>query len=306
MKLTAENWLRRACALAVVGALCTPSIVGAQTYEFEYQAPVGGVATFNVSGPATEVGGTVEDENGDAFLDSVEMPDGSVFTQYYRPVAVQGFAFTQCQGDAIAVKGGANITEGMPGTHLLGDMVDDGATAEFTNDDVAAFSELVRDTFANQNLNSYIDMGGEDPDFEFILEFDLVLKDNDPEPDDFGELLYFERGRDGGNSWLTIQAVDANGDPLGPELAVGPCETVLTTPPVMVMGSNQQYFGAVAIDISRLGVSETSYLKVRKTLTTDSGYFDAGQSQEDFNPDFKFMAVITHPDQLSEADPLFD
>ncbi|MEE9405063.1 MAG: hypothetical protein V3V20_09220 [Algisphaera sp.] len=293
--------------LAGVALALPATFAQGDIYDHDFQKRVGDRAVFETSGPACEVNGQkVKNENGDAFLDAVKMPDGTVYTEFYRPVVVHDFTYKQGQGKDFMVKGGPLITEGLPGKHVIGHMVKDGSVKKITPADASAFSDLLRDTFANSNLNSLFDIGGANPDFDFIIEFNIALKDNDPEPDDLGELLYFERGRNGGNSWLTIQAVDENGAALGPALAISPYETLKTSPPVMIWAQHDQYVGAVEIDISRLGVSETRFLRVRKTLHSDSGWYDPADKAIDYNPDFKFMAVITHPAHLAYSRAQYD
>ncbi|MEE9404803.1 MAG: hypothetical protein V3V20_07915 [Algisphaera sp.] len=304
MNITCPSRRRLLQALASLALLC-PSVASlGDVFDHDFQKRVGDRAVFNTYGPACEINGVVQNENGDAFLESVQMANGDEFTEFYQPVAVHDFYFPSNGGRDIAVRGGTAITVGSQGKHYLGRMVNDGYDRTVSDADKEAFSKLTRQMFANNNLNNYIDMGGQSPYFEFIIEFNLALKDNDPEPDDFGELLYFERGGGGGNSWITLQAVDENGVGLGPELAISPHETLHTSPPTMVWAirrsgrpNNDQYMGALDIDISRLGVTETQFLKVRRTKTSDSGWYSTG-SGVDYNPDFKFMAVITHPDHL--------
>lgn len=300
-RTTALQYSTHALATALLGsAVFTAGQAAGQDYDNTYQERFGDMALFHTTGPATKQAGQTWDRQGDAFLEAVEMPDGSTFTEYYRPVEIHDIIVGECDGGKISIMGGDNITVGTPGKTFVGDFKNDGNRAYPTDDDMSAFRDALRDTLANNNLNSYVDMGGGNPYFEFIIEFDLPLKDNDPDPDDFGELLYFERGTNGGNSWLTLQAVTEDGTALGPAIAISPMETIDTSPPVQVSPWSNQYIGAVGVDISRLGVSETRFLKVRKTSTADSGYGNVNRGGIDFNPDFKFMAVITHPAQLAE------
>ena len=125
------------------------------------------------------------------------------------------------------------------------------------------------------------------------IKFDFVVQDNDPEPDEFGEILYFERGTGNGNSWLMMQAVDENGTALGPWLVIGPAETVQTTPPTTVLNSTQKV-GTTSIDVSRLGVTEFQYLRVTNDVVGQPAYTGGG----DRNPDFKIMAVLTNEEQI--------
>ncbi len=297
--MTNPAFIRLSTGVLAAAALAAPPAVG-QNYAHDYQAQVGEIAHFHVVGPGTEVAGQSHNPQGDVFLKSVEMPNGETFTHFYKPIAVTGMTVGSGDGKRVAVNGGSDITVGTPGKFYVGREVSDGNENEPTAADVAAFTPRVLEAMQSTNLNHYFDNSGRNPYFEFVMEFDLPLKDNDPDADDFGELLYTERGAGFGNSWITIQAVDADGNALGPALAVSPFESRQTNPPTQVTSNSSQYIGAVSVDISRLGVSETRFLKVRKTSTSDDGYSFAHQSQEDFNPDFKFMAVITHPDHIAQ------
>lgn len=275
----------------------------------QYQLRVGDLSNFYVEGPAAQVSGQDHDAEGDVFIRTVVMPNGEEFTKFYKPIAIHGLSVGEGSGKKISVNGGKRITIGTPGKHFVGKEVNDGGNngKNATAADYAAFAPRVLEAMSNNNLNHYFDVGGGTHFFEFTLEFELPLKDNDPEPDDFGELLYFERGAGYGNSWITIQAVDENGAELGPALAVSPFETVQTTPPTQITGNRSQFVGSVSVDISRLGVSETRFLKVRLTdRNNDDGYYRAQHVHEDFNPDFKFMAVITHPEHLTTISALYD
>lgn len=263
-------------SMLVIG-LCSVPAYG-QNYQYGFQHQVGDLATFHVSGPAT---GNSPDLEGDAVLNTVEYPSGDVFINFYKPVNVSDI---QYDGNTShwRVRGGDHSTIGLTDTYKLSSVGPE------------SFRDLMLTAFRNNNLNNYLDAGS-GIWFSFIIEFDLVVKDNDPDPDDFGEILYFERGSGGGNSWLKIQAVDENGAPLGPWLVIGPNETVQTTPVTTVTSSGQKV-GTTAIDVSRLGVSEFKYLRVSSHLDGEPAYTGGGDTQ----PDFKIMAVMTNQAQLAE------
>lgn len=264
-------------SMLVIG-LCSLPAYG-QDYEFGFQNRVGALATFNVSGPAT---GNSPDVQGDAVLNTVEYPSGDVFISYYKPANVSDI---QYGGDTTKwrVRGGTNCTIGLSG-----------GAYPLSSVGLASFHDLMLTAFSNKNLNNYLDSSS-GITFSFIIEFDLVVKDNDAGPDDLGEILYFERGSGGGNSWVKMQAVDENGAPLGPWLVIGPNETVQTTPDTTVTSSNGKV-GTTAIDVSRLGVSEFKYLRVSNELNGEPAYTGGGDTQ----PDFKIMAVMTNQAQLAE------
>ncbi len=186
----------------------------------------------------------------------------------------------------------ADVTVGKVGFLEWGDA--DGDQSSVTAADIEAFRQDILRVLSNNNLNNYIGIEASGMEFSFILEFDMVVRDNDPGPDDLGELLYFERGILNGNSWITLQAVDSSGVGIGPPLLISPHETSATTPRTYIFDTDQQ-MGGTAIDVSRLGVTEFKYLRVSTTDQSDSQYAWGG----DRNPDFKLMAVITDQAQIS-------
>jgi len=287
----AQPLIRVVCGGLVLGAVSMQA--GGQNYNHSWQYPIGSPAAFHMTGPATQ-----GDPQGNALIESVEMPDGSVFNTFYRPVGISHFSYSGA-GNKFSAHGGSNCTIGYNSALQLKD-VDGQGGKKPSAADIAGMPAHILAVLENQNLNNYVDTST-NKSWEFVMEFDLPLKDNDTSPDDFGELLYFERGSGGGNSWLTFMAVDENNNPLpGAEpLSISPAETVDTTPwTVLRLG---QRIGAVAIDLSRLGVSETSHLRVTKAQPGVGGYTNGER-----RPDFKVMAVITHPSQLSSVAALFD
>ena len=272
------------------------------SFSHAFQEPASQRAVFHVSGSAVSQG----DVQGNAFLDRVEYSDGSRHEQFYRPAWAGNFQGRGGQGERVRVRGGDHIAvppgqEARRGLRYLGGFADGGKDKHWSAEDMLAFGEGVRAAFADRNLNHYLDMT-RDPDFSLDIAFERPVKDDDPAISDVrGELLYFERGNAGGNSWLTFQAIDRDGQPLGPPLAISPEETFFTTPQVAVY-SRWQTFGGLAIDVSRLGVPEVRYLRIRKTRDGDDGYDKSlkkarGQNV-DRSPDLKLMAVITDPADL--------
>lgn len=277
------------CTLTFGTTLCLTSPLSAQSYEHAFQRPVGDRAVFNVAGTAT---GDTPDVQGDSFLTSVVYPSGKEFIFFYKPVNVHDVQYVGGERDHFRVVGGTQTKVGFQGKHTWGDA--DGDDDDVTADDVASFEADMRTVMGNTNLNNYIDLGNRHGEFSFIIEFDLVVKDNDPDADDFGEILYFERGAGNGNSWIKMQAVDESGNALGPWLVIGPNETVQTYPVTTVWRSDQK-MGTTSIDVSRLGVTEFKYLRVSNDVTGEPAYTGGG----DRNPDFKIMAVITNEEQLA-------
>ncbi|MEE9403623.1 MAG: hypothetical protein V3V20_01905 [Algisphaera sp.] len=280
---------------SMFAGLATTLFVGVAVggdFPHAYQIPVSQEAVFNVSGSATQ-----GDFGGDAFLTSVVYPDGSEHREYYSPTRVTDLNVGASDGRNIRVRGGEHVTVGVPGLWKLGGLASRVESDTITQADVAAFEPMLHQVMANQNINNYMDTYAS-PQFSFVISFGRPVRDDDPLASDVhGELLFFERGEQGGNSWITMQAVDASGAALGPALAVSPEETFPTVP-AFYLNQSGQMLGGLAIDVSRLGVSEVQHLRLRRTRTSDAGYRALMNNREDFNPDFKIMAVITHPDDM--------
>lgn len=273
--------------------LLIPGGVQVQAYEHAYQHAVGEAAQFDMTGPATT--GNAE---GDALIKSVTMPNGEVFDEFYRPVAISHFSYSG-NANNFKARAGSECTVGVNTTVALKN-VDGNGSSTASEEDLAGMPEHILNVLETENLNNYIDTSTNDG-WQFVMKFDLPLLDNDEGSDDFGELLYFERGSGGGNSWMTFLAVDENNNPLpgATPLAISPEETVLTTPRTVLAGG--QDMGAVAIDLSRLGVTETSYLRVMRSESGVGGY-----TSGEVKADFKIMAVITNPSQLTLRKALYD
>ena len=299
--MTADTRKLRPRTAVVYGAvlgLCgtaTAQIYKPAIYAFPYQAQFGAPATFYVSGPAT---GPLADREADAFLDLVLYPSGDERIFLYRPIDVDDVVYVS-DPTMLSVRGGWSTTVGLRGSFPIGSL--DGNPGNLTQGDRDLFGPLALVALASSNLNNYVDVSADGPLFHLTIEFDTFVKDNDPAPDDFGELIYMERGTgkasvtDGGNSWIKFQAVDVNGVALGPWLVVSPAETADTTP-ITILNSDQK-LGATAIDVSRLGVTEFKYLRVSNDVVGEAAYDPSGDG--DRNPDFRLMAVIVDERQIA-------
>lgn len=290
MKLSTQAMMAACLAAGTLGA----TTAGAQSYDYGYQAAVGSPAQFDMIGAAT-----TGDSEGDALIQSVTMPNGEVYSEFYRPVSITHFSYSG-DGRRFTAEAGSRCTVGINTDTDLKDADGNGSSNTPSAADIEAMPPFILAALETENLNNYIDTSTNNG-WQFVMKFDLPLKDNDEDSDDFGELLYFERGSGGGNSWMTFLAVDENNNPLpgATPLAISPTETVLTTPRTVLSGG--QDMGAVAIDLSRLGVSETTYLRVMSSEAGVGGY-TSGENRADF----KIMAVITHPEQLSKRQALYD
>jgi hypothetical protein len=139
--------------------------------------------------------------------------------------------------------------------------------------------------------------------FSFVLEFDRVVRDDEAALDDVGEIIYFERGANTANSYLVIEAVDSSGSVVGNTLLIDPDEPVRCTPEAWVgvfsddlgYAGWSQEMGGVSIDLTRLGVTELTRLRVRSARVGQDGLTQEMVSSggKDLNPDFKLVVVQT-------------
>jgi hypothetical protein len=277
---TSTTAIAAACLLGAGAPAQVPSLDG--------QRPRGAPATFHVAGPAT---GDRPDVQGDAVLAAVEYASGRTIVSLCRPVDVLDLHYV---GDParLWVRGGTEISVGIPGDFAIGES--DGKLATLTPMDRLVFEGVVLGALQNDNLNNYVGLDDDESIFAFTIDFGSLVADDDPGPDDVGELLCFERGPGAGDSWLGLQAVDEAGAAMGPWLLVGPRDTLPTTPVVTVL-RNGQTVGATSIDVSRLGVTQLRYLRVTNDVTAEPGYTGGG----DVAPDFKIMAVTTGTGRLA-------
>jgi hypothetical protein len=137
---------------------------------------------------------------------------------------------------------------------------------------------------SNLNLNNVMDVE-EDGRFGLNTTFSRAVKDNHAGADSAAELLIFERGR---NSDLNVQALDANGNPIGNELTLlrngrPGSNQVDAGFQIHTSETGQQHVGLWAIDLDQLGVTSLSGLRVG--TPRDSGLFNG--------PDFKIIGVDT-------------
>ena len=277
--------------LATIVAVAPTPSVSIAAYEFPFQEQYGSPAQFLVGGPGVD-----RSSSGDVMMNRVVFNSGEDSRVFYRPTDVRDVSYV---GDhhQWRVRGGNDITVGEPGVNTLGRA--DGNNNDVTQADLDAFAAAMLEAFQNRNLNSYVDHNGGGT-FEFTLSFGEPIIDNDSGPDEYGELLYFERGAGNGNSWLKIQAVDAAGNALGPWFVIDPSETLQTTPQAILYGN--QAVGTVAIDLTRLGVTEVEHIRVSNDVVGEYAYTGGG----DLQPDFKLLAVMTDPVEISRAMGTFD
>jgi hypothetical protein len=237
--------------------------------------------------------------DGDSFVTAIDFGDGVLFRQFIHAARVTEF-WHEGKAGSTRVVAGPRISSGSE-PHRLGNA--DGDPGSVSEADERAFNAYLGAVFQSTNLNNFIDNDGSSPRFSFVLEFDRAVEDNDPGPDKYGEIIFFERGANTANSYLVVEAIDSGGEVLGNPVLIDPIEPVQCTPPAYVgvfkddltYAGWYQEMGAVSIDLSRLGVTKVERLRVRSARVGQDGLTQQMLATEgkDLNPDFKLVLVQT-------------
>ncbi|MCU0689480.1 MAG: hypothetical protein MUE97_07055 [Phycisphaerales bacterium] len=269
--------------------------------------------------PVFEVVNTTGSGNGPVWLKAVRA-NGVTYTDFIFPKYIWDAGYNGGPGAMRVVRGTANGNfEGLVKQHNIKAPGTDGPTGKIedmdgngssvTQADVDGFKHLVLAALGNQNLNYLVDMQGE-PTWHFNIAFEKPIKDDNPEPDGTPELIFFERGAGGGNSWITMQLVDANGQLTGKPVAFGSADGVKTNEIARVgtfdnnlRQTGTQEMTGVAIDLSVFGVTQAHKIQIRHTRDTDTttrgNRWPGGERQ----PDWKIMAVQTYDVQKPATNP---
>ncbi len=250
--------------------------------------------TFNVSGPAAS-----GNPAGDLFLTSVDYGGGRIVnsSSFIYASGVTGWNYNGGVGEARIVSG--TQTTIASGFHFL--EAQDGNPGSVSALDNVLFNQRILAAFQNNNLNNYLDIIPTGRVFSMTLRFPTPIIDNDPDNfDDFGEILYFERGNGGSNSYL-MMAVDDLGRPIGTPIVISPTGAAQPTP--LNPNANVQIFdGAgnvigsqtmegLALDVSLFGVSQLSGLFIFSAEPGQGGVPGNLPPGADTAPDFKAFAV---------------
>jgi hypothetical protein len=240
--------------LAIAGL---PTELGAQTLmRFPVQAPVFAVDSGEGRGSVLR---TV------AFGERDHAHSGWIF-----PSAVTGF---RCDpiGRTFGVEG-----DGGAWVETL-----DGNESELSGADFELMNERLLEAMSTPDLSACFVSGGDRGHFEFTIVFPEAVTDNDAAEDDQGEIVFFERGAGGANSWLKLEVVDEQGRRIGRSVVTDPIGKVATQPPAYVGG--EQRMDGVTIDLSLFGVSEMQRLRVSRAYPGRDGMptRDAGGAPHD-------------------------
>lgn len=274
-------------------ALCTTGAMAAGPQDL----PITESPTFAVwtSGP-----------RGHSILRYIDFGNGFLYEQFIYVKSVENFEHEGSPGSSRIVAGPES--EAHSPKHRLGNA--DGNPDDVTSFDRDAFADSIRLCFRNSNLNNCLDNNGSEPYFSFEMTLDRELRDNDIEPDGIGEIIYFDRGPTGANSFMIIEAIDADGNVLGNPLLISPADLAETTPKAesgtfdddLNYSNKSEKFGAVSIDLSELGVQRVSRLRVRQPSVGELGLSEADLTGNiDLAPDFKLLFIQTYDLLIPDA-----
>ncbi|MEM8758328.1 MAG: hypothetical protein AAGF47_11165 [Planctomycetota bacterium] len=232
--------------------------------------------------------------NGSSHLRAIDFGGGLVFRQFIFADRATNFQFDGRSG-ATRVVTAPDCVVG-PEPMAAPDMNDSEAVAEFES--------RLTEVFANTALGNFVDNQGSSPWFSFVLEMEKPIKDNKHGEDDtIGEIIFFERGADVANSYILLEALDAEGNVMGTPYVIDPDQPISISPSVWVpvFGGNlqarsrSQEVGGVSVDLDKLGVAELSRLRVSRPTVGEHGMTqDMLSGGRDLNPDFKLVFVQTY------------
>ncbi len=264
-------------------------------------ACVCGTAAGQTNQPVFEV--DYEGPRGTNTLEAINFGAGLRFTKFIYANAVTDFQGTDQQrsyGQTRIVRGPDSDVGPEPMKAPL---------ATHSDEAHAEFEQQLVGVFQNTNLNSFIDNMTHNPHFSFVLELEKPLKDDDQGDDDLvGEIIFFERGARVANSYILLEALDADGNVMGTPYLVDPDIPIEMSPPVQacVLSTGDfsyrfsQDLGGVSIDLGKLGVSSTSRIRVSRPTVGENGLTNAMLSGgRDLNPDFKLVFVQTYNVKLT-------
>ncbi|MEO1715715.1 MAG: hypothetical protein AAFR76_01270 [Planctomycetota bacterium] len=259
-------------------------------------ACVCGAAAGQDNQPVFEV--NYEGPRGTNTLEAINFGGGLRYTKFIHAADVTNFEGSSNDAD----RGQTRIVRG-PDSNV-------GPTpmnAPLATDDpsqIREFEQVLAGVFQNTNLNSFLDNHTRNPHFSFVLELEKPLRDDSEGDDDLvGEIIFFERGASVANSFILLEALDADGNVMGTPYLINPDTPIEMSPAVQacVLSMNSleyrrsQDLGGVSIDLGKLGVSETSRVRVsRPVIGRDGMEGSMLGGGRDLNPDFKLVFVQTY------------
>lgn len=238
--------------------------------------------TVDISRPAN-------DGKGDYNLNSIRFSDGTVYNSFKYAQDVRNLTYNQHSPNDYRVVAGPNTSISNKVT-VLGDSHLSGKEVNLTT-----FLDRAEDVFQNRNLNHFFDVHTNCDPFGLTIDYR-----NNPLKD---KILYTERGSGGSNSWVVIQAVDANGNKVGKNYLVNPHSMKDTGQDVAIYSRSDnpvfhgtQDLSILALDVKRdLGVNQVDFLRVftpQKGVMYGNGLVYSGLGGgQDLAPDFKIIGT---------------
>ncbi|MEL6499141.1 MAG: hypothetical protein AAGJ54_10380 [Planctomycetota bacterium] len=246
--------------------------------------------------PVFEVG--YEGPRGTNTLESINFGGGLRFDTFIYATEVTNFVGGDDEND----RGHTRIVRGPDSD--VGPAPMNAPLATDAPEQVREFEQVLAGVFQNTNLNSFLDNHTRNPHFSFVLELEKPLRDDDAGDDDLvGEIIFFERGAQVANSFILLEALDADGNVMGTPYLINPDTPIEMSPPVQacVLSMNaleyrrSQDLGGVSIDLGKLGVSSTSRIRVSRPVVGQDGMEGSMLGGgRDLNPDFKLVFVQTY------------
>ncbi|MEE2681749.1 MAG: hypothetical protein VX641_05180 [Planctomycetota bacterium] len=198
----------------------------------------------------------------DLLLRRIVWDDGSEFDDFILASDVRDVEYSG-PNNRVRVITGHQCETGDPGVYPIN--TEDGNGAGTSGQDRQLFADRILNAFNHLNLNAYVHRRT-CSDFSCVIEFEETIRDNSPLSDEIGELLVMEVS---GNSWIRLEAVDAQGNSLGTPYVIEQYRRIsperLYTRRYSNSGSplcSYYEWKATGVDLSDLGVNELRSIRV--------------------------------------------
>ncbi len=246
---------------------------------FGLACPVDGGGGCNGGGPTIEIhvstpccSSPYDARHDDLLLQYVAWDDGTISDDFIFAAAVRDVEYQGPNG-RFRVITGPNCSVGEPGVHDIED--EDGNGGSISELDRAMFAERILNAWNHENLNAYVDLRSSSH-YSFTVDFEEVIRDDDPGADDTGELIVFEVA---GNSIVKLEALNEAGDVIGQPVIIESWKRV--APDRLYVGRytnsgaprcGSYEYKATGIDLSEFGVNQLTSLRISRP--TNSGCAD--------------------------------
>ena len=253
--------------------------------------------SIRVSGAATS-----GNAQGNAFVDSIRYATGSTVTatQFVYAKSVANVVYNGHPKEFRTLSG--NQTTNNPGNFRIES--EDGNPHDISATDRQKFASRIQRSFSNNNLNQFVDIIPSGRTFGYDVFFNHALVDDNATVDKNGELLLFERGSGGSNSYFVLQGLDDQGRIIGSRFLITPdfySQRQLVD--VLTLDGNLQHPGKQtmsggSLDISRaFGVNRIAGVRVSNAINGQDGFSNSLLvNGRDTAPDLKLIGVKPVPE----------